>query len=180
LTCTGLWIERRTCPRAAGATVAGTPVGVECVRLAYADDVPLLVDPEDTRLSSVRRTWGKSPVTHVERTDRGPRSCDNPRRLPPTPWTRVPSTAAATGTGEDRSSSFPVPASRSRRPHVAHRLGTSVLIGPCKHRPGVLRPRAGLRESDAPCDYPRLVMNPPPPDDVSEPAWLGPGGLGES
>jgi len=109
-----------------GGRVAGAPSGVECVRLAYADDVPLLVLPEDTRLSSVRRTWGKSPVTHVERTDRGPCSCDIPRRMPPTPWTRVPSTVAATGTGEDRSSSFPAPASRSRRPHIAHRLGTSV------------------------------------------------------
>jgi hypothetical protein len=27
----------------------GAPVGVECVRLTYADDVPLLVLPEDTR-----------------------------------------------------------------------------------------------------------------------------------
>jgi len=46
LTCTGLWTERRTCPRAWRRLL-----GVyheECVRLAHADDVPLLILPEDT------------------------------------------------------------------------------------------------------------------------------------
>ena len=52
LTCTGLWTERRTCPRSWFALVGRDRE--ECVRLAHADDVPLLILPEDILLSSVR------------------------------------------------------------------------------------------------------------------------------
>lgn len=46
LTCTGLWTERRTCPPTWSALVGR--LREECVRLAHADDVPLLVFPEGT------------------------------------------------------------------------------------------------------------------------------------
>jgi len=42
---------------------------------------------------------------------------------------QVLSTAAITGTLEDRSSRFPVPASRSRRPHVFPGLGKGAFTG---------------------------------------------------
>jgi hypothetical protein len=41
---------------------------------------------------------------------------------------QVLSTAAITGTREDRSSRFPVPASRSRRPHVFPGLGKGAFL----------------------------------------------------
>jgi hypothetical protein len=125
----------------------------------------------------VRRNAEEESLHHVERTDRGLRSCDIPRRMPPTPSTWVPSTVAVTGAGEDRSSSLPVPASRSRRPHFVPRLGASALDGPCKHRPGHHCP---CRFSRVRCafDNQRLVKHPPPPDDESEPAWPSLGGLG--
>jgi len=52
----------------------------ECVRLAHADDVPLLILPEDTCCRRCDRLHGTSP-TQPRRTDQDPRSSDNPRRL---------------------------------------------------------------------------------------------------
>jgi len=60
LTCTGLWTERRTCPRSWLTLVRRDRE--ECVRLAHADDVPLLILPEDIPLSSVRPfAWERAP-----------------------------------------------------------------------------------------------------------------------
>jgi hypothetical protein len=53
----------------------------ECVRLAHADDVPLLILPEDTRCRRCERLHGNEPHTR-ERTDQDSRCSGNPRRLP--------------------------------------------------------------------------------------------------
>jgi hypothetical protein len=52
----------------------------ECVRLAHADDVPLLILPEDTRCHRCVCLLGTSPQ-HTRRTDQGSHSSANPRRL---------------------------------------------------------------------------------------------------
>jgi hypothetical protein len=51
----------------------------ECVRLAHADDVPLLILPEDTCCRRCDRLHGTSPA-QASRTDQDPRFSDNPRR----------------------------------------------------------------------------------------------------
>jgi len=64
LTCTGLWTERRTCPRSWFTLVRRDRE--ECVRLAHADDVPLLILPEDIPLSSVRPfAWERAPYNRT-------------------------------------------------------------------------------------------------------------------
>jgi hypothetical protein len=63
------------------APVLDTALREECVRMAHADDVPLLVLPEDTRCHRCVRLPGTSPVQTL-RTDRDVRSTDDPRRLP--------------------------------------------------------------------------------------------------
>jgi len=50
------------------------------------------------------------------------------------------STAATTGAPEDRSSRLPVPASRSRRPHVFPWLGKGAFKGHCKRPRGCYAP----------------------------------------
>jgi hypothetical protein len=55
------------------------------------------------------------------------------------PEDQVPSTVAATGGPEDRSSSLPAPASRSRRPHVFPRLGK----GACRALQALTRDEPG-------------------------------------
>ena len=95
LTCTGLWTERRTCPRARRRFL-----GVyheECVRLAHADHVPLLILPEDTCCHRCDRMPGNEPQSPV--TDRPrPKLLRHPAKAAGIPWIRVPSTVAAAGT----------------------------------------------------------------------------------
>jgi len=52
---------------------------------------------------------------------------------------QVLSTDAITSAPEDRSSRLPVPASRSRRPHVFPGLGKGALFGHCKRPRGLTR-----------------------------------------
>jgi len=52
----------------------------ECVRLAHADDVPLLILPEDTRCRRCVCLPGTSPQ-QTRRTDQDSHSSANPRRL---------------------------------------------------------------------------------------------------
>jgi hypothetical protein len=54
----------------------------ERVRLAHADDVPLLRLPEDTRCRRCARPRRKRPRMSDVRTGLGPRFSDIPRRLP--------------------------------------------------------------------------------------------------
>jgi len=54
----------------------------ECMRLAHADDVPLLRLPEDTLCRRCARSRRKRPHVSEVRTDRAPRSPGIPRRLP--------------------------------------------------------------------------------------------------
>jgi len=129
LTCTGLWTERRTCPRSWRRFL-----GVcrdECVRLAHADHVPLLLFQRTPVVAGATGCLGTSP-TQPNRTDQDPRSSDSPRRL-----------SASRGPGclpplrqraRERIAPlrFPLPASRSRRPHVAPMAGDKVLLGHCK------------------------------------------------
>jgi hypothetical protein len=79
LTCTGLWTERRTCPRTWRALVGR--LREECVRLAYADDVPLLGIQRAPAVAGAAVSTGTSPV-EIRRTGQDPRSEDCPRRLP--------------------------------------------------------------------------------------------------
>jgi hypothetical protein len=79
LTCTGLWTERRTCPRAWRALLGR--LREECVRLTHADDVPLLGVQRAPVVAGAAACMGTSPV-QVRRTDRDLRFEGNPRRLP--------------------------------------------------------------------------------------------------
>jgi len=99
----------------------------ECVRLAHADDVPLLILPEDTCCRRCDRLHGNEPRTGEPDRPR-PAFLRQPAKAIGFPRIRVPSTVARAGTGEDCSSSFPAPASRSRRPHVAPMAGDNVLL----------------------------------------------------
>lgn len=107
----------------------------ECVRLAHADDVPLLISPEDTRCRRCVRRHGNEP--HEDQTDRSrfefrrpPAKADDIAR------TRVPFTVA-TWEGRGFSSAFP------RRPpaHAAHTLspwlGQSAFEGIASTLPGI-------------------------------------------
>ena len=126
LTCTGLWTERRTCPRNVAMLFGRRPV--ECVRLAHADDVPLLILPEDTRCRRCDRLPGNEPRY---------------RRFGPTEAHVAPAPAKARRhrlnqgafhrceRGHVKGLLLPLPASasRSRRPHVAPMAGDNV---PCR------------------------------------------------
>jgi hypothetical protein len=68
----------------------------ECVRLAHADDVPLLILPEGTCCHRCGRVTGNEPQPSV--TDRPrPKLLRHPAKAAGIPWTRVPSTVAAAG-----------------------------------------------------------------------------------
>jgi len=96
---------------------------LECVRLAHADDVPLLILPEDTCCHRCDVRYGNEPRTDLP--DR-PRSTlfRHPAKADGILWTRVPSTVACMGTWRF-SLPPPMPASRSRRPHFVPRLGAT-------------------------------------------------------
>jgi len=125
LTRTGLWTERRTCPRPKRALFGR--LHDECVRFAHADDVPLLGVQRAPVVAGAIACVGTSPA-QTERTDQDPRSPGSPRRLP-----------ASRGSGclppQRRRAKCP------RRPpaHAAHTfppwLGTSALDGHCKRPP---------------------------------------------
>ena len=92
---------------------------------ADADDVPLLITSRGHLLSSVRSTaWERAPRTRF-----GPTKTHAP------PTTREGYRHPVDQGAFHRCSSgpMPVPASRSRRPHVTPMAGDNVLIGPCKH-----------------------------------------------
>lgn len=117
---------------------------------AYADDVPFLDAPGDTRCRRRDRPQGRSPSANA--TDR-PRSSF--RRSPAKGYaiqeTRVPSTAAATGRG-GIAPSIPAPASRSRRPHVLPRVGRVSWMGIASlATPGTM-PRRRSQESVHLCE----------------------------
>jgi len=63
-----------------GACWASTTA--ECVRLAHADDVPLLISSRGHLLSPVRPPARERAPHQTIRTDQDPRSSVNPRRLP--------------------------------------------------------------------------------------------------
>jgi hypothetical protein len=99
---------------------------VECVRLAHADDVPLLVFQRAPPVVGAIACLGTSPMAVVS--DR-PRSTffRQPAKVDGAPRSRVPSTVAITGR-RGLLLAFPASAPRSRRPHVLPWLGTSVLF----------------------------------------------------
>jgi hypothetical protein len=99
----------------------------ECVRLAHADNVPLLILPEDIPLSSVRpAAWERAPHTRIgpTKTHVPPATREGYRH----PVNQDAFHRCSRGTWKDCSSSFPVPASRSRRPHVAPMAGDNVPL----------------------------------------------------
>jgi hypothetical protein len=106
LTCTGLWTERRTCPRRWRSLFGSCQV--ECARLADADDVPLLGNDQRTPVViGATASLGTSPMKAC-RTDQDPCSSASPRRL-----------TAPDGSGclpPLRRGTNPTSASRSRRP----------------------------------------------------------------
>jgi hypothetical protein len=138
-TCTGLWTERRTCPRSVKALVRR--LRAECVRLAHADYVPLLILPEGTCCRRCDRLCGNEPRY---------------RRFGPTKTHAAPSAREGCRHPVDRGAfhrcdrghvkglllPFPATASRSRHPHVAPMAGDNVLFGHCK--------RAACRGRDEP------------------------------
>jgi len=64
LTCTGLWTERRTCPRSWSRFLG--VLRDEWVRFAHPDDVPLLISSRGHLLSPVRSTaWERAPHTRI-------------------------------------------------------------------------------------------------------------------
>jgi hypothetical protein len=69
----------------------------ECVRLAHADDVPLLILPEDTCCRRCDRLHGNEPRTGEPDRPR-PAFLRQPAKAIGIPWTRVPSTVATAGT----------------------------------------------------------------------------------
>jgi hypothetical protein len=79
LTCTGLWTERRTCPRAWRALLGR--LREECVRLTHADDVPLLGVQRAPVVAGAAACMGTSPV-QTRRTGQDSRFKGDPRRLP--------------------------------------------------------------------------------------------------
>jgi len=129
LTCTGLWTERRTCPRFVEALFRR--FRDECVRLAHADDVPLLILPEDTCCRRCDRLHGNEP--HTFESDRPrPTLLRQPAKAIGILWTRVPSTVAAGVRERIAPLRFPC-----RPPaHAAHTLppwlGTKCFVGHCK------------------------------------------------
>jgi hypothetical protein len=91
LTCTGLWSERRTCPRRWWGLFG--PSQVECARLADADDVPLLGEPEDTCCHRCDHQPGNEPHEGVPDRPR-PMFFRQPAKADGTRWVGVPSTVA--------------------------------------------------------------------------------------
>jgi len=104
--------------------------------------------PEDTRCRRCVCAQGKRPTTHERRTGRASRSSGVPRRMPAPHDAGCLPPSATTGAREDCSSPLPASASRSRRPHVAPRLGTSAWMGLASV--SAERTLRGLRESSAP------------------------------
>jgi hypothetical protein len=99
----------------------------ECVRLAHADDVPLLVVPEGTCCRRCERLQGNEP--HSRR--------DGPAKTHVSPATREGDRPLVNlgafhrsdyGHGEACASWLPASASRSRRPHVTPMTGDKVLL----------------------------------------------------
>jgi hypothetical protein len=104
-----------------------------CVRLAHADDVPLL---GVQRTSAVAGARPAREETLTSETDR-PRPAFERRPAKDAVFRRIRmfSTVAATSARRDRSLRLLVPASRSRRPHVVHRSGEVLSKGHCKRHP---------------------------------------------
>jgi hypothetical protein len=181
-TCTGLWTERRTCPRSVQSALSSVR-HVECVRLAHADDVPLLVLPEDTCCRRCGACVGNEPQCETT----GPTKTHVP-----------PSTREGCRRPVDQGAfhrcerghvkGFLLPCV-PRRPlvHAAHTfspwLGTMCSSGIANIARGT-SPRTTRRSLR--CDFERagrlynLVVDScesaPGPDDPSTPTWLGEGG----
>jgi len=123
----------------------------ECVRLAHADDVPLLILPEDTRCRRCVCLPGNEPPADLT---------DRPRfalRRPPAkaddiPRIRVPFTATTRAPGSSKDCSFspltPASVLRSRRPHAVPMAGSNVLCRTLRAPPLAL-PSRDFGEQDA-------------------------------
>jgi hypothetical protein len=103
----------------------------ECVRLAHADDVPLLILPEDTCCRRCDCLPGKRPL-QTRRTDQDLRSSVRPRRLTASCKSGCLPPLRLEQRNELRDfscfSRLPASARRSRRPHVAPMAGDNVLF----------------------------------------------------
>jgi hypothetical protein len=148
-----------------GGRVVGAPAGVECVRLAYADDVPLLVLPEDTRLSSVRRMWRKRPATHVRTNRPRPVLLRQPAKVAtdPTDQGAFHRRGSRHGRGSLLFVSYAgLPLTPPTR--CPQRWGQVLSDGALQASTRTFRPVPTSRVRCA-FENPRLVMNPPQPDD---------------
>jgi len=103
----------------------------ECVRLAHADDVPLLILPEDTRCRRCVCLLGTSPH-QTRRTDQDAHSSVRPRRLTASRESGCLPPLRPEQRNElqdcSHSPSPPAPVPRSRRPHVVPMAGDNVLL----------------------------------------------------
>jgi hypothetical protein len=103
----------------------------ECVRLTHADDVPLLILPEDTRCHRCVCLLETSPQ-RARRTDQDSHSAASPRRLTASnePGCLPPLRREQPSESQDcaYSPSLSAPVLRSRRPHVFPMAGDNVLL----------------------------------------------------
>jgi len=121
----------------------------ECVRLTHADDVPLLILPEDTRCHRCVCLLETSPQ-QARRTDQDSHSSGSPRRLTASNESGCLPPLRREQPNESRdcshSPSPSAPVLRSRRPHVLPMAGDNVLLrtlqAPYRSYPARLR-RAG-------------------------------------
>ena len=131
LTCTGLWTERRTCPRAWRALLGR--LREECVRLAHADDVPLLGIQRAPVVAGAAACMGTSPVR--VKPDR-PRLTfrRRPAKAASVWWVRVPSTVATTERERIAPHACRVGLPLTPPTRSPHGWGQSALDGHCKGR----------------------------------------------
>lgn len=127
LTCTGLWTERRTCPRRWWGLFGSSQV--ECARFADADDVPLLGEPEDTCCHRCDRRPGNEPHEDVPDRPR-PMFLRQPAKADGTRWVGVPSTVATRD--ESRVGLLLTPP--AKLPALASAGTKRIFSGHCKRR----------------------------------------------
>jgi len=131
VTCTGLWTERRTCPRHGDALVSVSSACAWRTLTTFPScgfqRTPAVAGAPVHRGRDLLRASTDRPRTTFLR---------HPAKAAGIPRIWVPSTVAPRN--PRKNCSFPVPRRppRSRRPHITPSLGTSALEGHCKRRCG--------------------------------------------
>jgi len=178
LTCTGLWTERRTCPRSQGRLL-GAPAKSACAwrtlttfPSSFFQRTPVVIGAYDCLGRAPCRRYGPTKACTAPSTREGCRHpadqgafhrCDRARM-----WIAPPR--------------LPASVPRSRRPHVLPMAGDNVLLRTLQASPPAL-PGGDIRGAGRLCyladTQTRVGSCEPSPgtDDPSEPTWLGLRGL---